>query len=599
MLSDCRSSALVGRYGSVDWLCWPRFDSAACFAALLGTYEHGCWQIAPAAESTTERRYRDHTLILETDFTTAGGVVRIVDCMPMVDTPQSDVPQSLLRRVEGLKGTVSMRMSLTLRFDYGLTVPWLTRSADDEWTAIAGPDRVVLRSPVELQGRNLHSVAEFTINAGESLDFSLSYGRSHLPPPGRVDVPRAIAETEKEWTQWAGRSVDAGPWTDAVRRSLSVLRGLTYRPTGGIVAAPTTSLPESIGGPRNWDYRYCWVRDATLTLVALMNAGYYEEAAAWRTWLLRAVAGSADQLQIMYGIAGERLLPEREIPWLPGFADSKPVRIGNAASEQRQLDIYGEMADALSRAAERLGPPPEVYGRTLRHGILDNLAKIWREPDEGIWEIRGEPQHFTHSKAMAWLAFHRAAQTRLAADDEDHTVRWRAIADEIHADICAKAYDAEQGCFVQAYGSKDLDASLLLLTDIGFLPPEDPRIRGTVEAIEQRLLKNGLVLRYETSSGVDGLPAGEGAFLACSFWLVDNYARLGRLDDARALFERLLALRNDLGLLSEEYDMKAGRMLGNFPQAFSHVALINSAFNLARGLAPSPRRTGPASDPAH
>jgi GH15 family glucan-1,4-alpha-glucosidase len=597
MLGDCRSAALVDRYGSVEWLCWPRFDSAACFAALLGNDEHGCWQIAPQAESTTERRYRDHTLILETDFTTADGAVRIVDCMPLVEAAELDVPQSLLRRVEGLKGTVRMRMSLTLRFDYGLTVPWLTRSADDEWTAIAGPDRVVVRSPVPLQGRNLHSVAEFTIKAGESLDFSLSYGRSHLPPPARVDVPTLINQTEQEWTQWTGRSAEAGPWTDAVRRSLSVLRGLTYRPTGGIVAAPTTSLPESIGGPRNWDYRYCWVRDATLTLVALMNAGYYDEAAAWRTWLLRAIAGTPQQLQIMYGIAGERLLPEREIPWLPGFADSKPVRVGNAASEQRQLDIYGEMMDAMSRASARLGPATDEYGRTMRRGILEDLERIWREPDEGIWEIRGEPQHFTHSKAMAWLAFHRAAEGWNAAENNEDSARWRAVAEEIHADICAKAYDATQGCFVQAYGSREIDASLLLLSDIGFLPADDPRIVGTVAAIEKRLLKNGLVLRYETASGVDGLPPGEGAFLACSFWLVDNYARLGRIDDARALFEKLLGLCNDVGLLAEEYDMESGRMLGNFPQAFSHVALINSAFNLVKALENPPDLQVPAIDP--
>jgi GH15 family glucan-1,4-alpha-glucosidase len=573
MLGDCRSAALVGRDGS----------------ALLGTPDNGRWRLAPTGDCSVERRYRDHTLILETDFTTVDGSVRVIDCMPTIEGPQS-----IVRRVEGLRGRVCMRLELSLRFDYGLTIPWLTRTAADEWTAIAGPDRVLIRSPVPLLGRDLHSVAEFVVEAGQHVDFCISHGRSHLPPPPRVDVAEAIAATEREWTLWSGRCADAGPWTDAVRRSVSLLRGLTYRPTGGIVAAPTTSLPESIGGPRNWDYRYCWVRDATLTLVALMNAGYYEEAADWRQWLLRAVAGSAEQLQIMYGIAGERLLPEREIPWLAGFADSKPVRIGNAASEQRQLDIYGEMANALGRAAEKLGPPPEAYGRTLRRGILDDLAKIWREPDAGIWEIRGPPQHFTHSKAMAWLAFHRSAEAHATADDPEHARRWRRIADEIHADICARAWNAEIGSFVQAYGSTELDASLLLLSEIGFLPVDDPRIRGTVEAIEKRLLRDGLVLRYETGSGVDGLPEGEGAFLACSFWLVDNYARLGRLDDARSLFEKLLGLCNDVGLLSEEYDMKNGRMLGNFPQAFSHVALINSAFTLSRALSPAV----PASDPA-
>lgn len=581
MLSDCHSAALVDREGCVDWLCWPRFDSGACFAALLGTREHGCWSLRPVAAFESTRRYRDHTLILDTEFVTASGRVRLTDCMPTGDA----VPRSLLRRLEGLEGEVRVALSLTLRFDYGLTVPWVTRSDDhDEWTAIAGPDRVVLRTDVPLKGENLHSVAEFTVKAGQCVDFSLSHGRSHEPPPPRVDVGQAIDDTEQEWSRWAGGGVDVGRYAEPVRRSLSVLRGLTYRPTGGIVAAATTSLPEAIGGPRNWDYRYCWVRDATLTLIALMNAGYYEEAGAWRKWLVRAIAGAPQQLQIMYGLAGERLLPEREIGWLPGYENSRPVRIGNAAHEQRQLDIYGELASAMAQASDRLGALPPDYGLGLRRGILEDLERKWQEPDEGIWEIRGAPQHFTHSKAMAWLAFRRAADSVHAEDDPLHR-HWAELAEAIHADICAQGYDAQLDSFTQVYGSPELDASLLMLALIGFLPADDPRIVGTVAAIERRLFKDGLVQRYETASGVDGLPAGEGAFLACSFWLVDNYALAGRQAEAEALFERLLALRNDVGLLAEEYDAKAGRQLGNFPQAFSHVALINSAFALTRGAA--------------
>jgi len=574
MIGDCRSAALVGGDGSIDWLCWPRFDSAACFAALLGDRDNGRWLVQPRDEYRVRRRYRGNTLVLETAFDTATGGVTVIDFMPA-----GDGPPSVVRRVCGRFGRVPMRTELVLRFDYGLTVPWVRRGDQGELLAIAGPNRVVLRSPLPLRGEALRSVAEFEVAQGQCLDFVLSYGDSIGGAPPAIDASAALHHTEAEWNAWSARCAEAGRWSDLVRRSLLTVRALTYRPTGGIVAAPTTSLPEQWGGPRNWDYRYCWVRDATLTLLALMRGGYHEEAGAWRDWLARAVAGSPEQLQILYGVAGERDLAERELPWLAGFGGSKPVRTGNAASEQFQLDIFGELAGLL-RQAHLAGLPADEHARELLRAIVRHLEQTWREPDMGIWEIRGEPRHFTYSKVMAWKAF-RCAVDDGVAENEDECRRWTETADRIHAEVCARAYDRERNCFTQSYGAAHLDASLLLLPRSGFLPPQDPRIAGTVAAIERHLLRDGLVMRYESESGIDGLPPGEGAFLACSFWLVDCYVLVGRLDDARALFERLVALCNDVGLLAEEYDPHQSRMLGNFPQAFSHLALVNAAYVLA------------------
>jgi GH15 family glucan-1,4-alpha-glucosidase len=581
MIGDCGSAALVGRDGSIDWLCWPRFDSAACFAALLGTPDHGRWQIAPAGPADSRRRYLDGTLILETVFETETGSAAVVDFMPIgADNP------SVVRIVTGLTGTVDFRTDLTLRFDYGITIPWVSRVDETTVTMVAGPSQTVLRTPIALEGEDLHSVGEFSIAAGETVPFTLTYRASHLPLPPAIDPTEALRQTEAFWVEWSGRCADAGPYTEMVRRSIITLKGLSYLPTGGIVAAPTTSLPEQLGGSRNWDYRYCWVRDATFTLLAFMNAGYQDEARVWRDWMLRAIAGSPAQMQIMYGVGGERRLDEWEIPWLPGYEGSAPVRVGNAAAAQLQLDIYGELADAMATAM-RGGLARVPRGDALRRTILEHLEQIWTLPDEGIWEIRGEPQHFTHSKVMAWVAFDRAAQAEVL---ESRRARWQALADRVHEDVCRNAVDPERGCFVQAYGSTHMDASLLMLAGVGFLPPQDPRIQKTVAAIERDLMVDGLVQRYDTGHGVDGLPPGEGAFLACSFWLADNYIMQGRLDDARRLFERLVGLANDLGLLAEEYDPRGRRQLGNFPQAFSHVALVNTALNLVRaerhGIAP-------------
>jgi GH15 family glucan-1,4-alpha-glucosidase len=580
MIGDCRSAALVSRDGSIDWLCWPRFDSPACFAALLGERDHGRWLLAPQEPYRTRRCYRDSTLILETEFETDRGSVTVIDCMPA-----GDGAPSVIRQVVGRSGCVPMRTELVLRFDYGITVPWVRHSAPGELTAIAGPNLVVLRSQVRLRGEDLRSVAEWEVRQGETHTFVLSYCESFgvVPPP--LDAAAALALTEQRWRDWASRCADAGPWSALVRRSLLTVRGLTYRPTGGIVAAPTTSLPEHLGGQRNWDYRFCWLRDATFTLLALMKAGYYDEAAAWRDWLTHAVAGSPEQLQILYGVAGERDLPERELPWLPGFAGSAPVLVGNAASNQFQLDVYGELANMMGQARKG-GLRANHRAHDLRLSIMRHLEEVWHLPDEGIWEVRGGPRHFTYSKVMAWLAFRQAADNEAAHDSPEDHARWLRNAEQIHAQVCREAYDPAQGCFVQSYGSKHLDASLLLLPIVGFLPPQDPRIVGTVAAIERRLIHHGLVRRYETESGVDGLPPGEGAFLACSFWLVDCYLLLGRKDDARRLFERLAGLCNDVGLLAEEYDPQDCCMLGNFPQAFSHVAMVNAAFNLHHALQP-------------
>jgi len=578
LIGDCETAALVSRDGSIDWLCLPRFDSAACFAALLGTPDNGRWQIAPADPSSRiTRRYRDDTLILETTFETEQGVATIIDFMPLFDGTSD-----LVRLVVGQHGRLDFRTDLVIRFDCGISVPWVNQ-LDDEGglQAVAGPDMLVLRTPVPLRGDDLRTVGEFSVAAGETVPFVLSHGPSHRPRPNTLDPQLALAQTETVWREWSARCPPIGPWNEAVKRSLLTLKALTYEPTGGIVAAPTTSLPEQIGGPRNWDYRYCWLRDSAFTLRALMNLGYYDEARAWRDWLLRAIAGSPAQVQILYSITGERQLPERELPWLAGYEGSRPVRIGNAAVGQRQLDVYGEVIHAMFEA--RLGGmPPLQRGADVLRVVLDYVETIWREPDEGIWEVRGGRQHFTHSKVMAWVAFDRAARIAEMAGDASASTRWRRIADEIRGEVCRSGFDPELGSFVQFYGSRRLDASLLQIPLVGFLPASDPRVRGTLAAIERRLLRDGgLVMRYDTDDGVDGLPPGEGAFLACSFWLADNYILQRRFGDAHVLFERLLALRNDVGLLAEEYDPRASRMLGNFAQAFSHVGLINTAIKLA------------------
>ena len=582
IVGDLRTAALVANDGSIDWLCFPRFNSGACFASLLGTAENGRWLIAPKAKAKVRRRYRPGTLILETTFTTKTGKVTLVDFMP-IEEPHSTV----VRLVIGREGSVRMHTDLVIRFDYGVSVPWVNRHDETTMSAIAGPSMLVMRTPVPLHGKDMRTQGDFVIRKGETVPFVMSYAPSHMPLPLPIDVEVALAATQKYWTEWSGRSDFDGRWHEPVQRSLITLKALSYRPTGGIVAAITTSLPEQIGGPRNWDYRYCWLRDATFTLLAFLNAGYVDEAVAWQHWLVRSIAGSPDQIQTMYGVAGERRLDEWQIDWLPGYENSAPVRIGNAAALQLQLDIYGELADTMAQANK--GGLPAVPRRSeIRDVFLGHLESIWREPDEGIWEIRGAPQHFTHSKAMAWVAFDRAARsTRISKRERAH---WKKVADEIHKHVCLHGVDPDRNCFVQSYGSDRMDASLLLLPMVGFLPPTDPRIRNTIREIEKRLIAGGLVMRYETESGVDGLPAGEGAFLACSFWLVGNYVLQGKLTKARRLLEKLIALRNDVGLLAEEYDPRAKRMLGNFPQAFSHVALVNAALSLLHAMKPKKTR---------
>ena len=571
LIGDCHTAALVGRDGSIDWLCLPRFDSGACFAALLGEPRHGRWLIAPAAKApTVRRRYREGTLILETDFETAEGAVRVIDFMPL-----SNERRDVVRIVEGLRGQVTMRTELIIRFDYGSVVPWVRRS-QGMLLATAGPDTLELHTPVKVRGENLKTVAEFQVSKGERIPFALNYRLSHEPTQRAIDTNEALRATDSEWRQWSDRCRYDGRWRDVVVRSLITLKALTYAPTGGIVAAPTTSLPEHLGGVRNWDYRYCWLRDATFTLNALLLAGYHDEAIAWREWLLRAVAGSPEDLQILYSVTGYRRLREIAIDWLPGYGGAAPVRIGNAASAQFQLDVYGEVMDTL-HLARIAGLPPEPAAWRIQRALLDFLESHWQDPDEGIWEVRGPRRHFTHSKVMAWVAFDRAVK-----DAEDYGLdgpveRWRQTRDAIHAQVCSQGYDAGRNTFVQSYGSPHLDASLLLIPQVGFLPHDDPRVRGTVEAIERELVVDGLVLRYSTDTNVDALPPGEGAFLPCSFWLADGLVLTGRRAEGEALFERLLALRNDLGLLAEEYDPKGHRMLGNFPQALTHMALINTA----------------------
>jgi GH15 family glucan-1,4-alpha-glucosidase len=578
LIGDMESAALVDNRGSVDWLCWPDFSSAACFAALLGTEENGYWKISPAAgEFTTTRRYRDHTLTLETRFDQPGGSFRLIDFMP----PRG-VHSDVVRVVEGIRGSVAVRMELVLRFDYGRTVPWVT-SISDGVRAIAGPNLAVLHASVPVHGENLKTVAEFTVRKGERAWFTLTYGASHEPDPKPIDYRRALEISTRDWRKWSGRLQYEGKHRDAVERSLITLKALSFRPSGGIVAAPTTSLPEWIGGTRNWDYRYCWLRDTTFTLLAFINAGYFDEAEAWQDWLLRALAGSPDQAQIMYGLYGERQLIEWEVDWLPGYENSRPVRIGNAASQQMQLDIYGEMLDSFFHAQHGMKRHNEDDFRVLAL-LLGRLESIWQTPDQGIWEMRGEPQQFTYSKMMAWVAFDRGVllAEQLKYDAPVH--KWKAIRDAIHKEICAKAFNKKRKCFVQAYGSKELDAALLLMPAVGFLPGSDRRVKATVKAIERELMPKGLVLRYDTRTVGDGLPPGEGVFLACSFWMVSALKAVGRTRDAKTLFEKLLKLRNDVGLLAEEYDLEHQRMVGNFPQAFSHIALVNAAFYLEEGL---------------
>jgi GH15 family glucan-1,4-alpha-glucosidase len=593
LIGDCKTAALVGRDGSIDWLCWPRFDSAACFAALLGDADNGRWLIAPKRPPLgVNRRYRPGTLVLETEFDTETGCAAIIDFMPPVDGAD------LVRIVIGRSGRVDFQTELVVRFNYGATVPWVDRLDAETISAIAGPERLVLRTPAALYGEDLKTVAEFTVEAGECVPFVLSYGPSFENPPPAIDAFNALERTEAFWHHWSDRCPEVGPWTEPVKRSLITLKALTYAPTGGIVAAATTSLPERLGGVRNWDYRYCWLRDATFTLLALMRLGYYDEARAWRDWLIRAVAGSPSQVQIMYGVGGERWLPEMIVPWLPGYENSPPVRTGNGAYEQVQIDVFGEIADAIYQAL-KAGMEPSERGRSVRPVILEHLATVWRQPDEGIWETRGGRQHFVHSKVMAWVAFDRAANELELVGSGESGRRWREIADEIHAEVCERGFDRDLNSFVQAYGSKRCDASLLLIPLVGFLPAGDPRIRGTLRAIEDKLLIDGeFVLRYETENPGDGLPAGEGAFLACSFWLVDNYILQGRYADARKLFDRLLSRRNDVGLLAEEFDPLSGRMLGNFPQAYSHVGLINCALNLSRQVGPAEERAESQAPPA-
>jgi GH15 family glucan-1,4-alpha-glucosidase len=577
LVGDGHTAALISRAGSVDWLCWPRFDSGACFAALLGAPEHGCWRLAPATDApqNTTRRYRDGTLILETDHETPQGAVTVIDFMP-----PGNGWSELVRIVVGRRGAVPMHMMLTLRFDYGFSVPWVTRLAHGNGIkAVAGPDAVVLRTDAELRGANMHTEARFTVAVGEHVCFTLAYSSSHEHLPPANDPFSALARTENHWRDWSARCKVKGRYATPILRSLLTLKALAYTPTGGIVAAPTTSLPERIGGTRNWDYRYCWLRDATITLLALMRGGYYDEARAWRAWLARTLAGSPAQAQIMYGLAGERRLPEMELDWLPGYQGSKPVRIGNKAVGQLQLDVYGELMNALHLArVGGLQPDEAVWDVQLV--MLDHLEKIWREPDEGIWEVRSGPRQFTFSKVMTWVAFDRAVRSSETFALRGPVDRWRELRAQIHADVCKKGWNAKLGAFTQTYGGDQLDASLLLMPLLGFLPPADPRVVSTVRTIERNLMRDGLLLRY---SGVDdGLPPGEGTFLACSFWMVDNLALQGRLDEAHAMYERLIGLANDVGLLSEEYDPSEKRFTGNFPQAFSHLALVHTGLNLMR-----------------
>ena len=593
VIGNCETVALVGRDGSIDWLGCPRFDSAACFAALLGAPENGRWQIGPVVPvRATRRRYQPGSLILETEFETAEGTVVVVDCMG-----RREDGTDVIRLVRGVEGQVRMRMELIIRLEYGSIVPWVSRLADGRITAVAGPERLTLATPAELHGEAMRTVSEFVVGAGEEVPFSLTWLPSFKPIPVAADAQAVLAAVTEFWREWSKphRVAGGGEWADAVLQSAVILKALAHFETGGIIAAGTTSLPEQLGGSRNWDYRFCWLRDATITLYALMNSGFVDEADAWRDWLLRAVAGDPAQMQIMYGVAGERRLVEYQVTWLKGYENAGPVRIGNAASDQLQIDVYGEVLDALYQARRmNLGSNDVAWG--LEQALLAHLETIWDQPDEGMWEVRGGRRHFTHSKVMAWVAFDRAVRSVEEFGLEGPVERWADLRDRIHAQVCSNGFDAELNSFVQAYGSKALDASLLLLPLVGFLPADDPRMIGTVAAIETNLLTDGFVARYDTGTAVDGLAGREGVFLACSFWLADNYILQDRYDDARKLFERLLAVRNDLGLLAEEYDLQAKRLVGNFPQAFSHVALINTAHNLTRAVGPAQHRASAAAE---
>ena len=582
LIGDLQTAALVGRNGSIDWLCFPRFDSGACFAALLGDESNGRWLLAPDCKvERVERQYREHSLVHELVFHTEHGSVRVTDFMP----PRGQAPD-VVRIVEGLEGSVPMRMELVIRFDFGSIVPWVRRLEDDTRIAIAGPDAVAFRTPVDVRGENLSTVADFTADPGERIPFVLTWFPSHLDPPRAITPDHAYDDTCEYWDEWLVPCTFGGRYAEAVYRSLMVLKAMTYAPTGGIVAAPTTSLPEQIGGVRNWDYRYCWLRDASFALTALVGNGFVEEAGSWRAWLLRAVAGDPEDIQIMYGPAGERRLLEFELPWLDGYEDSKPVRVGNGASTQFQLDVYGEVADVLYEARRRGLPADDSAWALLRH-LIQSLETRWQEPDEGIWEVRGPRRHFTHSKVMAWVAFDRGLRLIQELGRDGPEERWLEIRDTIKAEVLEHGFDEELGSFVQSYDSKRLDASLLTIPLYGFLPADDPRVRGTLEAIRHELLVDGFVQRYrhdDEVESIDGLPPGEGTFFLCSFWYVDNLILLGELDEAYEMFERLLSLRNELGLLSEEYDPKLGRLVGNFPQAFSHIGLVNTALRLDAAL---------------
>jgi GH15 family glucan-1,4-alpha-glucosidase len=587
LIGNLRTAALVDRTGSIDWLCLPRFDSGACFASLLGTEENGRWLLAPqGGVKQVRRKYRDNTLVLETEFETESGVATVVDFMPVAERPDQ---VELIRIVKGIRGQVPMRTEVIIRFDYGHTIPWV-RKRDYGISAVSGPNAITFRTAVPLASKDYTTVGEFTINEGQSETFRMTGYPSNEDEPGDGDPLSKLSATEQRWRDWAGRCSCQGEWRDAVVRSLITLKALTYIPTGGIIAAPTTSLPECLGGPRNWDYRFCWLRDSTFTLYALLISGYTDEARAWREWLLRAIAGHPQDTQIMYGVAGERMLTELELPWLSGYEKSAPVRIGNAAHQQFQLDVYGEVIDTLHVGRKYKLEHNEDAWR-LQSALMDFLESGWKLPDEGIWEVRGPRRDFTHSKVMAWVAVDRSIKEIRHGFGEGPLDRWLALRDEIHRDVCARGFDVERNAFVQYYGSKSLDASLLMIPLVGFLPAKDPRVVSTVAAIERELLYKGLVLRYPTETGVDGLPPGEGAFVPCTFWLADNYAIAGRTQEARELFLRLLELRNDVGLLSEEYDPALRRQLGNFPQAFTHVSLVNTAHNLMPAKGPAEHRS--------
>ena len=591
LIGNMISAALVARDGSIDWLCLPRFDSPACFAALLGGEEHGHWKICPSdSDVRITRRYLPDTAVLETRFETPRGAATLTDFMPFTEDEEM---VDVVRLVRGERGEVILDMELVLRFHYGQAVPWVKRR-DYGLSAIAGADAVELHTTAPLEGQDMKTVSRFTVRAGESVPFTLSYHRSYKSPHFIYDRTESLDRTVSRWREWARHCqvhCQNPDWREAVIRSLITLKLLIYQPTGGIVAAPTTSLPESLGGSRNWDYRYCWLRDSAITLYALLNAGYRDEAVAWRQWLVRATTGLPDQMHIMYGVAGERWLPEIEIPWLPGYAGSRPVRVGNAAIDQRQLDVYGEVMDTLhaARAAD-LSPMADAWN--LQRVMLDHLEKIWGEPDFGIWEVRGEKRQFTHSKLMCWVAFDRAIKSCEQFDLEGPVERWRAIRETIFQEICTRGFNTGLTAFVQSYDTDVLDAALLVMPQVGFLPADDPRVVGTVAAIERTLVRNGLVLRYDTDVASDGLTGSEGTFLACSFWLADAYVMMGRMADASAMLERLLRLRNDLGLMAEQYDTEAGRQVGNFPQAFSHLGLVNTVYNLIDAHGPASQRAG-------